>query len=45
MIVNYGLKSLKVAENYKCDCGNKYKYDSGYYRHKKKCNFVKEKKQ
>jgi len=43
MIVNYGLKSLKVAENYKCDCGNKYKYDSGYYRHKKKCNFVKEK--
>ena len=43
MIVNYGLNSLKVAEKYKCDCGNKYKYDSGYYRHKKKCNFIKEK--
>jgi hypothetical protein len=39
MIVNYGLKSPKVAE-YKCDCGKVYKYDSGYYRHKKKC-FVK----
>ena len=43
MIVNYGLKSPKVAEKYKCECGNKYKYDSGYYRHKKKCIFIKEK--
>jgi hypothetical protein len=24
--------------NYKCDCGKVYKYDSGYYRHKKKCD-------
>jgi hypothetical protein len=23
---------------YKCDCGNVYKYDSGYYRHKKNCS-------
>ena len=30
-------KSQKVAE-YKCKCGKIYKYDSGYYRHKKKCN-------
>ena len=24
---------------YQCTCGKKYKYDSGYYRHKKTCNF------
>jgi hypothetical protein len=36
MIVNYGVKATKVAE-YKCDCGKVYKFDSGYYRHKKKC--------
>jgi hypothetical protein len=23
---------------YKCECGKVYKYDSGYYRHKKKCS-------
>jgi hypothetical protein len=23
-----------------CKCGKKYKYDSGYYRHKKTCNFI-----
>ena len=43
MIVNLDLKSLKVAKKYTCNCGNEYKYDSGYYRHKKKCNFIKEK--
>ena len=43
MIVNYAVKSLKVADKYKCSCGNEYKFDSGYYRHKKKCNFIKEK--
>lgn len=30
-------KSQKVAE-YKCKCGKTYKYDSGYYRHKKICD-------
>jgi hypothetical protein len=29
--------SQKVAELYKCECGRMYKYDSGYYRHKKEC--------
>jgi hypothetical protein len=38
MIVNGSEKSLKVAKLYTCDCGNIYKYDSGYYRHKKICN-------
>ena len=36
MVVNGSDLSLKVAE-YKCQCGKVYKYDSGYYRHKKKC--------
>ena len=27
-------------DNYVCNCGKFYKYDSGYYRHKKKCNIV-----
>jgi hypothetical protein len=40
MVVNDGLKVAKVAKNYKCDCGNEYKYDSGYYRHKKKCKNI-----
>jgi hypothetical protein len=36
MVVNGSDLSQKVAE-YKCQCGKVYKYDSGYYRHKKKC--------
>jgi hypothetical protein len=36
LVVNDSEKSQKVAQ-YKCDCGRVYKYDSGYYRHKKKC--------
>lgn len=36
MIVNDSDLSQKVA-GYKCQCGKVYKYDSGYYRHKKKC--------
>jgi hypothetical protein len=36
MVVNDSEKSQKVAK-YICECGNIYKYDSGYYRHKKKC--------
>jgi hypothetical protein len=27
----------KLSNIYKCNCGNEYKYHSGYYRHKKKC--------
>ena len=27
----------KVAPNFACECGKKYKYDSGFYRHKKIC--------
>ena len=38
MVVNYDKKSLKVDKPYTCGCGKIYKYDSGYYRHKKKCN-------
>ena len=26
-------------EKWVCDCGKSYKFDTGYYRHKKKCNF------
>jgi hypothetical protein len=36
LVVNDSEKLPKVAQ-YKCDCGKVYKYDSGYYRHKKKC--------
>jgi hypothetical protein len=37
MVVNGSDLSPKVAR-YKCHCGKIYKYDSGYYRHKKKCS-------
>ena len=38
MIVNDGDLSQKVSHHqYKCICGKVYKYDSGYYKHKKKC--------
>ena len=38
MVVN---DSAKVAQkcNYECKCGKIYKFDSGYYRHKKNCNW------
>jgi hypothetical protein len=36
MVVEDSEKSPKVAK-YECECGKIYKYDSGYYRHKKKC--------
>jgi hypothetical protein len=32
---NTSVKSEK--QEYKCSCGKIYKYDSGYYRHKKLC--------
>jgi hypothetical protein len=28
---------VPIKKNFTCACGKKYKYDSGYYRHKKKC--------
>ena len=36
MVVNDSEKSQKVAQ-FECNCGKIYKYDSGYYRHKKIC--------
>ena len=36
MVVNDSEQSPKVA-HFQCKCGKIYKYDSGYYRHKKKC--------
>ena len=33
-----GIQITPIIENmFKCECGKYYKYDSGYYRHKKKC--------
>jgi hypothetical protein len=29
----------KISKQYTCVCGNTYKYDSGYYRHKKNCSY------
>ena len=38
LVVNDSEKTKKNEINlYKCNCGKIYKYDSGYYRHKKKC--------
>jgi hypothetical protein len=37
MVENDSDLSPKVAICYSCDCGRVYKYDSGYYRHKKIC--------
>jgi hypothetical protein len=36
MIVNDSEKSLKISQ-FHCNCGKIYKYDSGFYRHKKIC--------
>ena len=36
MVGNDSAKLPEVAD-YTCECGKTYKYDSGYYRHKKKC--------
>ena len=33
-------KSPKISNNFMCKCGKSYKYDSGYYKHKKKCQSV-----
>ena len=37
MVVNDSEKSHKM---YQCECGKIYKYDSGYYRHKKLCKQI-----
>jgi hypothetical protein len=37
MVVNDSNLSQKVVKKYECECGKVYKYDSGYYRHKKIC--------
>ena len=41
MIVN-GSNVQKLQKIFECVCGNVYKHDSGYYRHKKKCKFLQE---
>jgi len=42
MVVNDSEKTKKNEKYiYKCDCGKIYKYDSGYYRHIKKCDGLK----
>ena len=38
MIVNGSKKREKSQNEYKCICGKVYKYDTGYYRHKKICD-------
>ena len=37
MIVNDSDFTPKNETMYACKCGRTYKYDSGYYRHIKKC--------
>jgi len=39
MIVNDSDFVQKGSKLYYCNCGKAYKFDSGYYRHKKRCNF------
>jgi uncharacterized C2H2 Zn-finger protein len=38
LVVNDSQITQKNSKFYHCDCGKIYKYDSGYYRHKKNCN-------
>ena len=39
MVVNDSVSVLKSSkQNFTCNCGKVYKYDSGYYRHKKLCS-------
>ena len=37
LIVNDSTLVPKSSKSFECNCGKIYKYDSGYYRHKKKC--------
>jgi len=43
MIVNDSDLVPKSSTQYKCLCGKIYKYDSGYYRHKKSCKIENDK--
>ena len=45
LVVNDSNFTTKNEKIYKCDCGKIYKYDSGYYRHKKSCNYEAEKEE
>lgn len=36
-------KKNEKIEDFQCDCGKKYKYHSGYYRHKRICEYTKNK--
>ena len=38
MVVNDSEKVPKSSKNFICECGKIYKFDSGFYRHKKTCN-------
>jgi len=40
MVVNGSKKMPKNAEKYYCECGKSYKWESGYYRHRKKCPLI-----
>ena len=41
--MNSKKSTISTSEKtYSCVCGSVYKYDSGYYRHKKNCNYVPE---
>jgi len=42
MVENDSENLQKVANLYQCSCGKMYKYDTGYYRHKKKCTYTEE---
>ena len=37
MVVNGSKKVPTTSQHHICSCGRQYKYDSGYYRHKKQC--------
>jgi hypothetical protein len=40
MVENGMSVSQNIARPFRCVCGKSYVYDSGYYRHKKKCPFI-----
>jgi len=45
MVVNGSNIPDKNIKKYFCECGKSYTHDSGYYRHKKTCTFINEKKE